>query len=341
MLKKILKIIGLLLLILFLAAGTYLYFAGPPLPANSDAIISDLLDQEPPEFVTGETGYTQNGDVRIWYEAISPAEPAKGTVLLYMGISNDALGWPPDFLARLVDAGYQVIRFDYRDTGLSDWIDDWDSQNPYTLTDLAADSIAILDALNIDQAHLVGVSMGGMVAQQTAIEHPARVLTLSSLMSSCDILDSSLPPISSQLIQDLLTISIKYSVIPTERNTIKLHLASRQLLQGETESPLEIETIGQQVLYNLRQRRGYNLQASVRHNTAVAVSGSRHPQLRTLQTPTLILHGTADPFIPLAHGQKCARTLPHAQTRYIDGMGHDIPGIFVDDVIAALLEHFT
>lgn len=341
MLKKAIKIIGGLLLMLVLAAAVYLYFADPALPPNSNTVITSLLAEDPPQFVRGETGFAHNGDVSVWYEAIAPDRPAKGSVLLYMGISNDALGWPPDFLDKLVAAGYQVIRFDYRDTGFSDWIDDWDRQNPYDLSDMAADSVAILDALHIEQAHLVGVSMGGMVAQQTAIEYPNRVLTLSSIMSSCDILDSSLPPISGELIQALLTVSIKYSILPTERNTIKMQLASRQLLMGETNYPLDVASIGKQVLYNLRERRGYNPQASVQHNTAVFVSGSRHAQLRNLQTPALVLHGSADPFIPVAHGQKCARTLPNVQTHFITGMGHDIPAIFMDEVINALLQTFA
>ena len=95
-----------------------------------------------------------------------------GAVLLVMGISNDALGWPQPFIDGLVDAGFQVIRYDHRDTGLSDW----DVDGGYSLADMAADAVAVLDALGVEQAHVVGVSMGGMIVQTMAIEHPDRIL---------------------------------------------------------------------------------------------------------------------------------------------------------------------
>ena len=122
-----------------------------------------------------------------------------------MGISNDALGWPPDFIDSLVKEGYQVIRYDYRGTGMSDWVDNW-QEAPYSLADLAADAVLILDNLDVAQAHLIGVSMGGMVAQEFALSNPERVLTLNLMMTSGNIVDEELPPISSDVTFELIKV---------------------------------------------------------------------------------------------------------------------------------------
>ncbi len=336
---KILKIVGIILIVLLIIAGGMLYLSGPTLPENTDATIDAVMQSELPELFQGETGTVQNGETSIWYEAINPDGPTKGTVLLFMGISSDAVGWPQGFLEALTTEGYQVIRFDYRGTGMSDWVEDW-QQNPYSLIDLTDDAVAILDSLGVDQTHVVGISMGGMVAQQFAIEHPERVLTLTSMMSSGNIVDPELPPISQELVFDLIQTQVKYGIFPTERNKIKSFVAARTLFRGDADYDIDVEEIATQVLYNLRLRRGYNPDASPQHQQAVMLSGSRYNALKELEIPILIIHGVNDPFIPIEHGEKLASVLPKAKTMWIENLGHDIPSASVDAIVAKLIQTF-
>jgi pimeloyl-ACP methyl ester carboxylesterase len=337
MFKKIILTIGLIIVLGVVGLAVYIYASGPPLPPNSDEIISQVLRSELPEIFSGKTGYAKSGDINIWYESIEPDDTPKGTILLLAGISSDAVAWPTKFLDALVAAGYRVIRTDHRGTGMSDWIEDWDSSNPYSLDDMANDGIAVLDALGIEEAHVIGVSMGGMIAQQIAINHPDRVLSLTSIMSSGNINDPNLPPISMDIAQELIKASLKYGLIKSERNLIKLHIASRMILMGDSSYALDVKTIAEQVLYNLRKRKGYNSQASIQQQAAVTASGSRYDKLRTLDTPTLIIHGNADPFIPIEHGLKCAELVPNADTLWIEGMAHDLPDAYVDVVAEKII----
>ena len=336
---KLLKFIGIALTIILIVGTVAISLFGPKLPSNTDEIISTVLASELPELIHGNAGFVNSGDTNIWYETIPPASAPKGTILLFMGISNDAFGWPPSFLTLLTEAGYTVIRYDYRGTGLSDWDNNW-QEKPYSLKDLANDAAAILDKENIDQAHLVGVSMGGMVAQEFAIHHPDRTLTLNLLMSSGNIVDETLPSINQEITFDLILAGLKYGILPTERNNVKLHVASRIILQGEAEYAIDVQETAEQVLYNLRNRNGYNLQASQQHQTAVFQSGSRYESLKTLDLPTLIIHGINDPFIPLAHSEKLATTIPNATTLWVENMGHDIPPSLFDAITAALVQNF-
>jgi pimeloyl-ACP methyl ester carboxylesterase len=340
MLKKTLHAVGLVFVLLIIGITAYLYLSGPSLPANTDEIITHLLQSPLPEMVGGHTGYAKSGDINIWYESIEPEDASRGAILLFMGISNDAMAWPPKFLDALTNAGYQVIRYDYRGTGMSDWVEDWDHKNPYLLEDMANDGLAVLDTLGIEKAHMVGISMGGMVAQQMTIDHPGRVLSLTSVMSSGYIVDPDLPPISTSIVQQLVMASIKYGVISSERNTIKLHIASRLILMGDASYEINVKTIAEQVLYNLRKRKGYNPEASAQHNAAVFASGSRYVELQTIKAPTLIIHGQSDPFIPIGHGLKCAELIPNADTLWVEGMGHDIPDVFVETVVEKMIINF-
>lgn len=339
-LKKILRGLTIAIGIILVATAIYINYALPTLPQNTNAIIDAVIQNPLPEQVIGKPGYTQSGNVRIWYEVIEPEQPAKATLLLMMGISNDALGWPPQFLRALRDAGYRIIRYDYRGTGMSDWIQDWDRTNPYTLHDMSNDARAILDAEKIEKVHLFGISLGGMVAQQMAIDYPDRVDALVSMMSSCDILDQQLPPISTDVVKQFIFTQLKYGLLTTEKNIIKLHLTSRAILRGKATYDLDTKSLAESVLYNLRVRRGYNPQVSAQHNAAVMMSSSRHSELVKLHIPTLIIHGDADPFIPLEHGVKCAKIIPGAELLQVKGMGHDLPSQFVTPIVNKLVIFF-
>lgn len=341
LLKKIIKYIGIIFLLLILVGAFYIYTSGSELPANTDDIIENVCTNPLPELIKGQSGFANAQGVNIWYENIMPQDTPKGVVLLIMGISNDALGWPPQFIQSFINSGYQVIRYDHRGTGLSDWLDNWNAENPYTLTDMANDGIAILDKLGIQKANIIGVSMGGMIAQELAIHHSDRVASLTSIMSSGNVFDDKLPPISSAVAYDLIKVAIKYSVIGTERNMIKLHLASRMILMGTANHNLNTKAIAEQVLYNIRQRKGYNANVSKQHQSAVTQSGSRYEELKNLTMPTLIIHGESDPFIPIEHGKRCAALIPSADTLWIENMGHDIPNVFIPRITEKVMENFN
>lgn len=338
-LTRILKLGSVAFFAIVIVVGIVLSFSGPRLPDDTDSTIDSVMQLELPELLQGEIGFVHSGETKIWYESIRPTDLSKGTILLFMGISNDALGWPQDFISPLVDAGYQVIRYDYRGTGLSDWIDDW-KQKPYSLADLANDAVIILDNESIEQAHIVGISMGGMVAQEFAINHPDRLLTLTLMMSSGDIVDVNLPPISQSVTFDLITVAMKYGILPTERNTIKLHIAARLILQGDAEYDIDVREIAKQVLYNFRNRNGYNPKASQQHQEAVFRSGSRFHELRKIDVPSLVIHGLNDPFIPIEHSEKLAATIPNSRTQWFENMGHDIPPYLIDTIITELILNF-
>ncbi len=335
--KKTFKIIGIVILIFLIGGISYIFLTVPQLPKNSDAIIEDIITSEVPRLVKGKSGYVVNNVTKIWYESISPKDTNKGAILLFMGISNDALGWPQAFIDRLVKSGYQIIRFDYRGTGLSDWMENW-AEQPYSLKDLASDSKVILDSLKIEKAHLFGISLGGMVAQEFAINFPERTNTLTSLMSSGNILDKELTPISNEIVFKLIKTSIRYGVFPSEKNTIKLHISSRIILQGEAKYDIDVKGTATQVLYNLRKRSGYNPDASSQHHEATYRSGSRYDKLKRLEMPVLIMHGLNDPFIPIEHSEKMATIIPNARTKWFENMGHDIPVNLTDTICDEIIK---
>lgn len=338
--KKTLLIIGMLLLVVLVAGGIYIELSLPSLPAGTEDIIQQVQKSDLPA-LRGEQGYAQNGEVQIWYESISPKDSVKGTLLLIMGISNDALAWPRYFIDPLVEAGYRVVRYDNRGTGMTDWMEDWTAETAYSLEDIALDGIAVLDELNVDQAHIIGVSMGGMIAQALAIQHPDRALSLTSMMSTGDIVDPELSPINTALIKDLILAQVKYGILKTETNQVRMQILARQLLQGDTKHELDIEGIAQTILYNVRKRNGYYSKASQQHSAATLKSGSRHEALAQLITPTLIIHGMSDPLIRFEHGEKCYEVIPGAKKLWLEGMGHDIPKAYVGEVVEGIIQHIT
>ena len=340
MIKKILLIIGALIVVVIIGASIYIFTSGPDLPPETDVVIEQVLKSELPEIINGETGFANSNGVNIWYESIAPKDTNKGAVLLIMGIANDALAWPDFFIQSLVDSGYQVIRFDNRGTGMSDWMGDWDSDSPYTLRDMANDGIAVMDKLGIQKAHIIGVSLGGMVAQELTINHPERVLSLTSMMSTGYIEDPELPGIPADIIKEFVILGIKYTLSSSEENTIKTGIASRLLLMGDTKDDPNVKSIAEYVLYNIHKRRGYNTDASKQQMTAVSTSGSHYNMLKKIELPVLIIHGTSDPMIPIEHGRKCAELIPNAHTLWVEGMGHDIPEIFAGRIIDKIVRNF-
>lgn len=158
-----------LMLIFFsvvLSLVIYVIFGEPKLPEETKRIINEVTETELSHIIKGKTGYALSSNVKIWYECISPNGVPKGNILLNIGMGANCMFWPPKFIQSFIDEGYQVIRYDQRGTGLSDWIENWDSKNPYLLTDMAKDAVAVLDELQIEKVHIIGLSLGGMVAQE-------------------------------------------------------------------------------------------------------------------------------------------------------------------------------
>lgn len=339
--KKFLLITGGVLLSILLAASALIYFSGPELPPDTEEIIAQVIDSELPELVTGNTGYAKNGDVSIWYESLEPEGEVKGTILLIMGITNDAMAWPAYFMQPFVDAGYRVVRSDHRGTGMSDWLEEWTEETAYTLDDMSADGFAILDDLNVSSAHIIGVSMGGMIAQTMAINNPERVLSLTSIMSSGYIEDPDLPPINQSFVVDIILLALKYMLVGGEENTIKMGIATRTLLRAEAEEPIDVKDNAERMLYNLRKRKGLNYSVSQQHQVAVSLSGSRYEDLQKLKVPSLIIHGKMDPLIPIEHGLKCAEIIPDADTFWIDEMGHDITPRLSEVIVERILDKYN
>ncbi len=335
MFKKIILFFGLFMTLLVTAGGIYVFTSGPEITEDMEHTIRATIKAPLPELVK-ETGFAVNGETNIWYEIIRPDSTPKGTVLLVMGLSADALAWPDFFINGFIDAGYQVIRFDNRGVGMTDW-DDFDPENPYSLSEMADDAIAILDTLNIEQAHVAGVSLGGMICQTICIDHPERALSLTSIMSTPWIMDPDLPSIDMDCIKELVLNMMKYGTLESEENSIKIGLATRMILMGSEKYDLDVERIGQLALYNVRKRNGYNRQSGQQQTAAVEKSGSRIEALKLLTTPTLVVHGKTDPLIPFVHGEKTAALVPNADTFWIDGMGHVIPKMYSDTIVSRMV----
>ena len=286
--------------------------------------------------MVGVEGYAKNGDVKIWYDVHEAKDSLKGTVLLIMGLSADALIWPNYFYQLFVDSGYQVIRLDNRGVGNSDW-DAFDSDNPYSLSDMSDDVIAALDTLGIAKAHIVGASMGGMIGQTLCIEHPERVETLTSIMSTAWADDPDMPAIDMNVFKHIGINTIKYGLSGEIEDGVKLRVAIRELLMGSEKYDLDIESIAQLTRYNMEKRSGYNQKSGLQQTKAIEISGSRIEALKTLNIPTLVVHGKTDPLIPFEHGVKTAELIPNAETLYIEGMGHSLPKMYSDTIVVRML----
>ncbi len=332
--KKIFIIIFAFLFALFISMVIFILMASQPVPDNADAIIDEILSREIPQQIFGDTARVQSGDWEIWYESIQPEGPPKGTILLIMGLGGNALEWPLYFVNPLVEAGYQVIRFDNRSTGLSSW-----KNEDFSLPDMAGDSFAVMDALGVESAHVIGLSLGGMIAQLMAMKQPERVLSLMPFMSSAYINDPELPGISRTKFLAMVATGIRFGINRTERNIARTTIGIRSIFVPKL-SDLRIRALVEQSIYNQRYRKGFNAEAFVLQTQAVTESGSRYNGLKKLTVPTLVIHGREDPLIPVEHGIKTATVVPDAELLLIEGMGHDIGPEFMDQVHAAILEFY-
>lgn len=312
----------------------------PKLGKEDKNAIRRVLKAPIPKIIKGETGFAQSGDHKIWYEKISPTVSIKGSVLLIMGNGQDALSWPPEFISNFTENGYQVIRYDHRGTGLSESNKKWKKKNPYNLTDMANDAIAVLDASIIEKAHILGVSMGGMIAQIIAIEHPEKTATLTSIMSSGDVMDSELPQMSNEVLPKMISTVLKKGFFGNKKGQIKRQIIQKKILMGNATGQIDVKTLAEISYYNLKEREGYNLMAARHHYEAILNSQSRIEKLKSLKISALIIHGIQDPVMPIEHGKKLVATIPKADSLWVENMGHDLPDSAIDKMIEKMIAHF-
>ncbi|MEO7548309.1 MAG: alpha/beta fold hydrolase, partial [Ramlibacter sp.] len=202
--------------------------------------------------------------------------------------------------------------------------------SPYSLQDMAEDALGVLDALGIEQAHIVGASMGGMIAQRVALAAPQRVLSLSSIMSSSGA--RGLPGPRAKVLRALLSRPQQPGEAGIVDHTVKLFKVI-----GSPAFPLDEAALRERIL--LGTRRNFHPAGTLRQMVAIAADSTRANELGRLQMPTLVLHGKADPLVPFACGQDTARRIPGAQLFGIEGMGHDLPPGVVERLLQPLIPH--
>ena len=276
--------------------------------------------------------------IDIEYEEIG--DDGARPLLLIMGLGAQMIVWDDDFCRQLADRGFRVVRYDNRDVGLSSKIESG-SVNfieamakgfagqavdaPYTLDDMADDAAALLDVLGIDAAHVVGASMGGMIAQTLAIQHPEKVLSLTSIMSTTGDPDVGRPT--------------------GEAMAVLMNRPS-----GDRASVIEAGVAAQRVIGSpdhfdeerVRARAGASYDRCFypigfgRQLLAIMASGTRAERLREVTVPSLVIHGTADPLVQPSGGRHTAEMIPGAELLMLEGMGHDLPEFYWPQIIEAI-----
>jgi pimeloyl-ACP methyl ester carboxylesterase len=288
------------------------------------------------------------GDVELFYEDLgNPADPP---VLLIMGVGAQLPMWPDGFCEMLIEKGYRVIRYDHRDIGLSTKLDGQRAKGsvyprvvrhflgrgsdvPYTLVDMADDAKALLDHLKIDRAHVVGASMGGMIAQVFAARAPERVASLALLMTSANQPFSALPhwrvirlafdpPAKDAPREDKIANEVRNIAVINGPNFLPTHAQLRHRVEVLTE------------------RSDYP-QGGLRQFDAILGTGSLKKFAREIAVPTVVIHGSKDPMVRIRNGRNLARTIGGARFVVVDGMGHDLPQPVWRPVVEALTENFT
>jgi pimeloyl-ACP methyl ester carboxylesterase len=281
----------------------------------------------------------QTNGIELEYETFG--DPSNPAMLLIMGLGVQMLGWDERFCNMLVDRGFFVIRFDNRDVGLSSKIEDGPMPNPlqlmagdyssasYTLDDMADDTAGLLDALDIEAAHVVGVSMGGMIGQTLACRHPERVLSLTSIMSSTGSQESGQP--KPEVLAALIT------PVPSDRAGYVDATANMFKLIGSPGYPPDEDEL--RTLIGASYDRSYHPAGFLRQLAAVAASGDRNKAIRNIKVPALVIHGEDDPLIALSGGEATAAAIPGSKLVKIPGMGHDLPPALWPQFIDGIVEN--
>ncbi|MCU1394950.1 MAG: putative hydrolase [Ilumatobacteraceae bacterium] len=276
------------------------------------------------------------GPMTIEYEITGEGTP----LLLVMGLGCQLIHWPDDFVQQIADSGFKVIRFDNRDMGLSTKIQADPpkigraiaslvsrrlARSEYLISDMADDAAKLLDHLGIDKAHIVGVSMGGMIAQAIAIEHPDKVLSLTSIMSNTGDRRHGMPAVA-------LLGKMARLMDPSPEKMTANGLASGRLISGPHFDEAEERSILQRAF-----DRCFNPAGTMRQMMAISASPDRTPGLRRLRVPTLVVHGLVDPLVQPSGGIATARAVPDSRLLMFPDMAHDLPRNRWDEIISAIV----
>jgi len=264
----------------------------------------------------------KSGAIEIEYETFG--DPKDEAVLMINGLGSQMTRWPEAFCNMLVAKGFYAIRFDNRDVGLSTWLTDADK---YTTDDMAADAAAVLDAVGKRQAHIAGVSMGGMIAQVFAANYPGRTLSLTSIMSATG--NPDLPPATPAAMDTLMARPMDPSdpgfIAESVRRAEVIGSPGYPWPEGALAARAKAETA-----------RAFNPPGVARQMAAIRAGGDRRPKCQTITAPTVVLHGADDPLVPVAGGRDTAENIEGAELRVIPGMGHDMPPALYDTFLAAI-----
>ncbi|MCO4822600.1 MAG: alpha/beta hydrolase [Flavobacteriaceae bacterium] len=327
--KKIVKIFSLVLLTLFCVLVIYIII-DPELPNQTNAVITNITNGSIPELVDGDSGYVNSGTTKIWYEIKnkSTTTNTKGTVLLINGYTEPSTLWNQFLIKTIIDSGYQVIRFDNRDVGLSDWTDTEHSNYTYTMKDMVDDAMAVLDQNGISKAHLVGYSMGGYIAQRIAIEYPNRVLSLTSLSSTADFNDNH--PEYNWTPPAVIKLAIRNALLKDDKSLLKLYFKVLYDVNGNDTYHMELKLLGEQVLYEQHKRRGVNKDAGIHQGFAIKNAESNYAELDKLKMATLIVHGKKDPILSFELAKKYSEKIENSKKIWINEAGHLITNDYVE-----------
>ncbi|RZJ73837.1 alpha/beta hydrolase [Flavobacterium sp.] len=294
-----------------------------------------------------QTGKVKSNGIEISYESLGSEKMQ--TILLISGTGAQLTMWPDEFCKKLSSKGYRVIRFDNRDVGLSTKFDsaglpNWEAigkalsqkQQPplaYTLDDMAKDAVGLLDALKIKKAHIVGASMGGMIAQRLAYNHPDHVLSLVSIMAGGG--NATFPlvakPDAIKEIPEIAPNSDKETFMQRE-------IKSRSVLAGNTFKPDQnlLRTQVQKDFDRSFYPPGFYRQGAA---STVGFYAGRQAELKAIKVPTLVIHGSEDPLVTVDAGKDVANLIPNASFVLLDGMGHDLPQKLFDNIIDLIAEN--
>jgi len=283
--------------------------------------------------------FCRAGDIELCYETFG--DPDDRAVLLIMGLGTQMLAWDEQFCAELAGRGFHVIRYDNRDVGRSTILEGYPAPTlgqilrrdaraaSYTLAEMAADGVGLLDHLAIDRAHLVGASMGGMIAQTIAARRPERVLSLVSIMSSTGSRWRGQPK--------LRTFPKFLRPLPPDRQGYIDQTADLFAWIG---SPgFDRDEPGLRDLLGRMYDRGHSSDAFGRQLAAIIASGNRTAELHRITAPTVVIHGTADRLVAPSGGRATARAIPGARLLKIEGMGHDLPRGAWPQILDAIVEN--
>jgi proline iminopeptidase len=283
--------------------------------------------------------------LHIEYESLG--DPQHPAIVLIMGLGMQLMAWPDLFCQQLVARGYRVVRFDNRDCGLSGRAPGKKRANlllamaasalglpvrtPYTLEDMAGDAIGLMDRLGIERAHIVGASMGGMIAQVLAAKFPQRVLSLTSIMSTSGNRKVSKPT------KPARKVLLSRPTNPKDPESVIEYMVNMFGVIGSPGYPSSKEELRSRIGHSVR--RAYEPAGTARQLLAIIASGDRRKLLHTIAVRTLVIHGADDPLVPIAAGRDTAQNIPGASLLVIEGMGHDFPEALMPRLAQAIADH--